>query len=135
MRVQAWLKHHRAETYKDTRMRLFSAAAVAFAALSGAAACAQTSEPAAPAAEAVQSQQAAPVALAAGQQLRRRAVAGAALFAQADTNKDGALSKEEWLAAGRQERGFAFMDADTDGKLTAEELRAGRERLEQRRAN
>ena len=36
----------------------------------------------------------------------------------ADANKDGKWSKEEWLAAGRREMGFAMIDADKDGFVT-----------------
>jgi hypothetical protein len=50
-------------------------------------------------------------------------------FAAMDTDHDGRISKAEWLAAGRKERGFAMMDADHDGYLTIDELRAGREKM------
>lgn len=40
-----------------------------------------------------------------------------------DTDKDGAISKEEWVAAGRREQRFARVDADGDGKVTIEELK------------
>ena len=46
------------------------------------------------------------------------------MFIKADTNQDGALSLEEWKAAGRRDRGFAMIDADHDGKVTPDELRA-----------
>lgn len=48
----------------------------------------------------------------------------------ADTNKDGQWSREEWLAAGRRDRGFDMMDADKNGQITREELRAGMERMQ-----
>ncbi|WP_343698968.1 EF-hand domain-containing protein [Caulobacter sp.] len=47
-----------------------------------------------------------------------------AMFAQIDTNKDGALSAAEWKAAGRRDRGFEMADTNKDGKITPEELRA-----------
>lgn len=51
-----------------------------------------------------------------------------------DTDGDGAVSRAEWLAAGRLEQGFAFMDSDRDGRLSPQELRQGMARLQQRRA-
>lgn len=43
----------------------------------------------------------------------------------ADKDKDGRWTKQEWLAAGRREQGFAFMDADKDGYVTRQELLKG----------
>ncbi len=45
-------------------------------------------------------------------------------LAAADTNHDGVLSKDEWLAAGWRAQGFDALDADKDGNLTKAELRA-----------
>ncbi len=42
-----------------------------------------------------------------------------------DTDHDGRWSKAEWLAGGRNAKGFDRMDTDHDGYLTPEELRAG----------
>ncbi len=53
----------------------------------------------------------------------------AARFAAMDADHDGKLSKAEWLAGGRKERGFDMMDADHDGFLTMDELKAGRENM------
>jgi hypothetical protein len=47
----------------------------------------------------------------------------------ADANKDGKWDLAEWLAAGRRERGFRFLDTNKDGFLTADEIKAGVERL------
>lgn len=53
-------------------------------------------------------------------------------FAKMDTNNDGKVSKEEFLAArkkgkpGRAEKVFAKLDTNNDGFLTKEELAAGR---------
>jgi len=47
----------------------------------------------------------------------------------ADSNKDGKWSKEEWLAAGRREMGFAMIDADKDGFVTQPELAEGMKRM------
>ena len=43
----------------------------------------------------------------------------------ADKDKDGRWTKQEWVAAGRREAGFAFIDADRDGYVTRPELAAG----------
>jgi len=49
-----------------------------------------------------------------------------AKLAEMDLNHDGALSLDEWKAAGRRERGFKMIDADGDGKVTIAELQAAR---------
>ena len=36
----------------------------------------------------------------------------------ADANKDGRRDKNEWIAAGRREMGFVFMDVDKDSLVT-----------------
>ena len=41
-----------------------------------------------------------------------------------DKNGDGAVSKDEWIAAGRPAERFDAVDANHDGKVTAEELAA-----------
>lgn len=46
-----------------------------------------------------------------------------------DTDKDGRWSLDEWLAGGRKQRGFQFMDADRDGYLSAAEIRAARTKV------
>jgi hypothetical protein len=43
-------------------------------------------------------------------------------FAKLDTNADGSLSKEEFEAAKLEGKTFDGVDADKDGKVTAEEL-------------
>lgn len=53
---------------------------------------------------------------------------------EADTNKDGILSKDEWTAAGLPDPIFGMFDADSDGKVTQDEMKAGREKIRQRRA-
>jgi hypothetical protein len=52
----------------------------------------------------------------------------------ADANKDGKWDKAEWLAAGRRERGFTFMDTDSDGFVTQAELKDGMAKMQARRA-
>lgn len=56
-------------------------------------------------------------------------------FQSIDRDRDGHISLAEWQAAGRQERGFRFMDANGDGRLTQDEFTAGLQRVQQRRAN
>lgn len=63
-----------------------------------------------------------------GPEMTRRDEMRAKLLA-ADTDHDGKWSRAEWTAAGRRERGFAFMDTDRDGYLTPAELMAGMQRL------
>ena len=48
-----------------------------------------------------------------------------ARLAAMDTDHDGRWSKAEWLAGGRRERGFDRLDANHDGFVTTDELRAG----------
>ena len=73
------------------------------------------------------------VALAAAPALAQQPQPGR-FFDATDTNKDGAISKAEWDAAGRRPEGFAMMDADKDGKVTREEGRAAMQKMMQQRA-
>ncbi|MGI4878707.1 MAG: hypothetical protein ACRYG4_14605 [Janthinobacterium lividum] len=56
----------------------------------------------------------------------------AALLAM-DTDHDGRWSKAEWLAAGRRAHRFDLMDADNNGYVTPEELRAGMAKMREMR--
>ena len=49
-----------------------------------------------------------------------------------DKNGDGAVSKDEWVAAGRPAERFDAVDANKDGKITAEELAAAMAAMRQR---
>lgn len=48
-----------------------------------------------------------------------------------DTDGDGAVSKDEWVAAGRPAERFDLVDADHDGKVTAAELEAAMAKMRQ----
>ncbi|MFN4176536.1 EF-hand domain-containing protein [Phenylobacterium sp.] len=50
-----------------------------------------------------------------------------------DTDGDGAVSKAEWVAAGRPAERFDIVDRDKDGKITAAELEAAFAAMRQRR--
>jgi Ca2+-binding EF-hand superfamily protein len=43
-----------------------------------------------------------------------------------DSNHDGAISRQEWLANGALDADFTAVDADKDGRVTVAELRAYR---------
>ncbi len=49
-----------------------------------------------------------------------------------DKNGDGAVSKDEWVAAGRPAERFDLVDANKDGKITAAELEAAMAAMRQR---
>ena len=58
---------------------------------------------------------------------------GMGMMAQmADTNKDGAISRDEFLAA--QAKHFEMMDVNKDGTVTAEERQAGRVKMREHMA-
>ncbi|MCR5873015.1 EF-hand domain-containing protein [Phenylobacterium sp. J426] len=50
-----------------------------------------------------------------------------------DKDGDGAVSKDEWVAAGRPAERFDLVDADKDGKVTAAELEAAFKAMQQQR--
>lgn len=75
---------------------------------------------------------AAGLALAAGA-AQAQMPAPADIVARWDTNKDGSVSKEEWVAAGRPAERFDLVDADKDGKVTAAELEAAFKAMQQQR--
>ena len=52
---------------------------------------------------------------------------GGMMGRMADANKDGAVSRDEFLAA--QGKHFEMMDADKDGTVTAEERRGARAKM------
>ena len=58
--------------------------------------------------------------------------APADIVKQWDKNGDGAVSKDEWVAAGRPAERFDIVDANKDGKVTAEELAAAMAAMRQR---
>ena len=49
-----------------------------------------------------------------------------------DKDGDGAVSKDEWVAAGRPAERFDAVDANKDGKVTAAELEAAMAAMRQR---
>lgn len=53
-------------------------------------------------------------------------------FKKSDTNNDGVISKEEFLA--RSEKRFNEIDADHDGKISPQEMKAYRDAKQAKRA-
>ena len=49
-----------------------------------------------------------------------------------DKNGDGAVTRDEWTAAGRPAERFDIIDANKDGKITAAELEAAMAAMRQR---
>jgi hypothetical protein len=58
--------------------------------------------------------------------------APADIVKQWDKDGDGAVSKEEWTAAGRPAERFDAVDADKNGKITVAELEAAFAQMRQR---
>lgn len=54
-------------------------------------------------------------------------------FKAMDTNGDGAISRDEYLA--QAERQFQHLDSNGDGKVTPEEMAALREKMMERRGS
>ena len=77
---------------------------------------------------------AAVVAQAAPPQAKPPQAGGGKFFDATDTNRDGAISRAEWEAAGRRPEGFAMMDLNKDGKVTREEGRAAMQKVMQMRS-
>ena len=50
-----------------------------------------------------------------------------------DKNADGVVDKAEWVAAGRKEERFTRVDADSDGKVTLDELKTAMSKMRARR--
>jgi Ni/Co efflux regulator RcnB len=71
--------------------------------------------------------------LAAGGVAHAQMPAPADLIKAWDKNGDGVVDKDEWVAAGRKAERFDLVDANHDGKVTAEELQAAMEKMRQQR--
>lgn len=56
------------------------------------------------------------------------------IFKRWDANADGVVDKAEWDATGRPADRFAMIDANNDGKVTLDELKAAFEKMRQRRS-
>jgi Ni/Co efflux regulator RcnB len=67
---------------------------------------------------------AAAAAMAAGGVAQAQMPAPADIIKGWDKDGDGAVSKDEWIAAGRPAERFDAVDANKDGKITAAELEA-----------
>lgn len=52
------------------------------------------------------------------------------MFEMQDSNKDGFISEEEYLAFGKAR--FAEMDSDKDGKITKDEVKAHRDAMREK---
>ena len=54
------------------------------------------------------------------------------IIKQWDKDGDGAVSKDEWVAAGRPAERFDVVDTNKDGKISVEELAAAMAAMRQR---
>lgn len=52
------------------------------------------------------------------------------MFEKQDTNGDGVITEDEFLAKAKER--FAMMDADSDGKITMEEGKAAHEKMREK---
>ena len=75
---------------------------------------------------------AAAAAIAAAGAAQAQMPAPADLIKNWDKDGDGAVSKAEWVAAGRPAERFDAIDANKDGKVTAAELEAAMAAMRQR---
>jgi len=69
--------------------------------------------------------------LAAGAVTHAQAPDPAQIIKAWDKNGDGVVDKDEWVAAGRPAERFDMVDANHDGKVTAEELTAAMAKMRQ----
>jgi Ca2+-binding EF-hand superfamily protein len=72
------------------------------------------------------------VALAAASAATAQMPAPADMIKAWDKNGDGAVTRDEWTAAGRPAERFDIVDANKDGKITAAELEAAMAAMRQR---
>ena len=72
------------------------------------------------------------LASAGGAAAQQQMPAPADIIKQWDKDGDGAVSKDEWTAAGRPAERFDAVDANKDGKITAAELEAAMAAMRQR---
>jgi hypothetical protein len=58
----------------------------------------------------------------------------ATMFAKLDADKDGGVTKAEWVAAGQKENRFSRVDTDGSGTVSLEEAKAAAAAMAKRRS-